>query len=316
MFIQNRTELTSHGDRAGRALALDILEAGLVAADPYTNLCNLFRIKGDKLYIGGYPDKDVSGFGDEVIDLSEIDNVYVIGAGKAVQRQAQALEDILGDRLTAGAINVKHGEGVKLRRIEVTEAAHPVPDENCVLGALKIVDIAERAGENDLVFTLFSDGASSLFVLPAPGLTLEDVQQVFALGIKYGTQGLIVEAMRYLSAVKGGRILMKCHPARTVNTIMQVGLTPRWHGELPREESYAPTWAPPLDSLPEAVIKLKQRPWWNEFTPRSPRRWSAWTPTASRPAAKNGRKSAAASGSPSTCSRWLPERAPKPMNWA
>ncbi len=269
MFIQNRTELTSHGDRAGRALALDILEAGLVAADPFTNLCNLFRIEGDRLYIGGYPDKDVSGFGDEVIDLSEIDNVYVIGAGKAVQRQAQALEDILGDRLTAGAINVKHGEGVKLRRIEVTEAAHPVPDENCVLGALKIVDIAERAGENDLVFTLFSDGASSLFVLPAPGLTLEDVQQVFALGIKYGTQGLIVEAMRYLSAVKGGRILMKCHPARTVNTIMQVGLTPRWHGELPREENYAPTWAPPLDSLPEAVVKLKQRPWWNEFTPRS-----------------------------------------------
>ena len=108
-----------------------------------------------------------------------------------------------------------------------------MPDENSVLGAQKIVDIAERAGENDLVFTLFSDGASSLFVLPAPGLTLEDVQTGLLLGIKYGTQGLIVEAMRYLSAVKGGRILMKCHPARTVNTIMQVGLMPRWHGELP-----------------------------------------------------------------------------------
>ena len=49
MFIQNREELTSHGDREGRALALDILEAGLVAADPYTNMCNLFRIEGDKL---------------------------------------------------------------------------------------------------------------------------------------------------------------------------------------------------------------------------------------------------------------------------
>ena len=248
-------------------MALDILEAGLVAADPYTNICNLFRIEGESLLVGGYPEKDVSGFGDEVIDLREIENIYVIGAGKAVQRQAQALEDILGDRLTAGAINVKHGEGSRLRRIEVTEAAHPVPDEHGVAGARRIAEIAEQAGENDLVFTLFSDGASSLFVLPAPGLTLEDVQQVFALGIKYGSQGLIVEAMRYLSAVKGGRILMKCHPARTVNTIMQVGLTPRWHGVLPEEENYSPTWPPPLPSLAQAAAELKQRPWWNEFTP-------------------------------------------------
>ena len=249
-------------------MALDILEAGLVAADPYTNICNLFRIEGESLLVGGYPEKDVSGFGDEVIDLREIENIYVIGAGKAVQRQAQALEDILGDRLTAGAINVKHGEGSRLRRIEVTEAAHPVPDEHGVAGARRIAEIAEQAGENDLVFTLFSDGASSLFVLPAPGLTLEDVQQVFALGIKYGSQGLIVEAMRYLSAVKGGRILMKCHPARTVNTIMQVGLTPRWHGVLPEEENYSPTWPPLRRSLAQAAVELKQRPWWDEFTPR------------------------------------------------
>lgn len=268
MFIQNREELTSHGDREGRAMALDILEAGLTAADPYTNMCNLFRIEGDKLHIGGYPEKDVSGFGDEVIDLSEIDNIYVIGAGKAVQRQAQALEDILGDRLTAGAINVKHGEGTHLRRIEVTKAAHPVPDENSIDGARKIAKLAERAGERDLVFTLFSDGASSLFVLPVHGLTLEDVQQVFALGIKYGSQQLIVEAMRVLSAVKGGRILMKCHPARTVNTIMQVGLTPRWHGVLPEEPSFAPTWPPPKITLDEASAQLQQRPWWKEFTPR------------------------------------------------
>ena len=97
MLITNRTELISHGDREGRAMALDILEAGLTAADPYANTRNLIRIEGDQLFVGGYPDKDVSGFGDEVVDLSGIDNIYVIGAGKAVQRQAQALEDLLGD---------------------------------------------------------------------------------------------------------------------------------------------------------------------------------------------------------------------------
>ncbi len=267
MFIQNREELISHGDREGRAMALDILEAGLTAADPYANICKLVRIEGETMYIGGMPNRDISGFGDQIIDLSEVEHIYVIGAGKAVQRQAQALEDILGDRLTAGAINVKHGEDAYLKKIEVTRAAHPVPDQNSIDGARKIIAIAERATEKDLVFTLFSDGASSLFVMPNPGLTLEDVRNVFTLGIKYGTQMLIVEAMRFLSAVKGGRILMKCHPAQTVNFIMQVGLTPRWHGVMPEVENYSPTWPPIPVSLEDMTAQLKTRPWWNEFTP-------------------------------------------------
>lgn len=267
MFIQNREELTSHGDREGRAIALDILEAGLSAADPYANICKLIRIEGDTMHVGGMPERDVSGFGDQIIDLREIENIYVIGAGKAVQRQAQALEDILGDRLTAGAINVKHGEDAYLRRIEVTRAAHPIPDQNSIDGAKKIAELAEKATENDLVFTLISDGASSLFEMPNPGLTLDDVRNVFNLGIKYGSQALIVEAMRFLSAVKGGRILMKCHPARTVNMIMQVGQTPRWHGKLPDVENFAPTWPPIPETLEEIAETLKSRPWWNEFTP-------------------------------------------------
>ncbi len=268
MFIQNREELTSHGDRKGRTIALDILEAGLTAADPYANMCKLVRIEGDTLYVGGNPDIDVSGYGDQVIDLTEIEKIFVIGAGKAVQRQAQALEDILGDRLSAGAINVKHGEEAYLRKIEVTKAAHPIPDQDSIDGAQKIIGIAESATERDLVFTLFSDGASSLFVMPNPGLTLEDVQNVFTLGIKYGSQDLIVEAMRFLSAVKGGRILMKCHPALTVNTIMQVGRTPRWHGTLTEDDGFAPSWPPIPAPLEEIVEILKGRPWWNEFTPR------------------------------------------------
>ena len=98
MIIRNRDELTSHGDREGRALALDILEAGLAASDPYTNILKLIRIEKNRLLVGGYPEKDVSGYGDEAIDLSTVEHIYVVGAGKAVQRQAQALEELLGDR--------------------------------------------------------------------------------------------------------------------------------------------------------------------------------------------------------------------------
>lgn len=187
MFVTNRDALTSHGDREGRALALDILEGGLAAADPYANTLKLVRREGNRLRIGGDPAMDVSGYGEETVDLDEVRNVYVVGAGKAVQRQAEALEDILGDRLTGGTITVKHGEGKRLKRIQVTEAAHPVPDEHATAGARRIIEIADRAGERDLVFTVFSDGASSLFSLPAEGLDLDDLRAVFFLGIKYGS---------------------------------------------------------------------------------------------------------------------------------
>ncbi len=267
MIIRNRDELTSHGDREGRALVLDILEAGLAAADPYANILKLIRIENDRLLVGGYPQKDVSGYGDEVIDLSTVEHIYVVGAGKAVQRQAQALEELLGDRLTGGAIIVKQGEGCHLQRIDVTEAAHPIPDEQSVSGAHKIVEIARAAGERDLVFTLFSDGASSLFTLPAPGISLEDIQQVYALAIKYGSQRLIHGVMHYISAVKSGRIAAQIYPARTINLIVQVGLFPRWQGVLPEEGSWVPCWPPARRRISQVLAELQAKPWWNEFTP-------------------------------------------------
>jgi glycerate 2-kinase len=268
MIVKNREELLAHGDRRGRSLALDILEGGLAAADPYVNTLKLVRIEGDRLLVGGQPEMDVSGFGDEVIDLSEVERIYVIGAGKAVQRQAQALEDLLGDRLTAGAIIVKKGEGRLLRRIEVTEGAHPVPDEQSMAGAQKILSIAQAAREKDLVFTVFSDGASSLFALPAAGLDLEDVRWVFFLAIKYGDQRLIHQVMPYFSAVNCGRILYHARRARTINLIMQVGLFSRWHGRIPETGSWVPSWPPPRRRMTQAVRELQQMPWWDEFTPR------------------------------------------------
>jgi glycerate 2-kinase len=268
VLVKNRQELVSHGDSPWRSQALEILEGGLAAADPYANTCKLIRIQGNKLLVGGQPTMDVSGFGDQEFDLDEIEHIYVIGAGKAVQRQAQALEDILGDRLAAGAINVKRGEGCALRRIEVTEAAHPVPDEQSVAGAKKILSIAQAAGEKDLVFAVFSDGASSLFEVPAPGLDLDDIRQIFFLAIKYGSQGVIHRVMPYFSEVKCGRIMRHIYPARAINLIMQVGLFPRWHAQIPQTGSWVPSWPPARRHMAQAVRELQQVPWWDEIPPR------------------------------------------------
>jgi len=265
MIIRNRDDILSQGNTAGRSIVLDILAAGLQAIEPYGATRKLIRREGDMLFVGGCVGTDLSGFGDEAIDLAEVEHVYVIGAGKTVQRQAQALEDLLGDRLTEGAITIKRGEEVCLKRVQVTEGAHPVPDEHSVLGARRMVELARRATVRDLVFTVFSSGASSLCVLPPDGCTLTDVQAVFRLAIKYGDMSIIWRVMRYFSAVNSARILMLARPARSINLLMSFKPYPPWHGELPRSASWIPTWPPGPRRLDEAVRELRATPWWSEL---------------------------------------------------
>lgn len=267
MIIKNSDLLASHGNRYGRAMALDILEAGLVAVDPYQKTRELVRMEGDRLLVGDRPRMDVSGFGDEVIDLSEVGNVYVLGAGKSVLRMAQALEDILGDRLTGGAIVVKKGEGTNLRRISVTEGAHPIPDEASMAGARKIVEIARSTKPGDLVFTVFSSGASSLFPLPMDGFTLEDLQVIYKLAIKYGHQSIIHRVMTHCSAVSNGRILGLLRPARTINLVMALAQYERWHGELHTGGCWISSWPPGPRRMREAVDDMMAEPWWGELPP-------------------------------------------------
>jgi len=71
-------------------------------------------------------------------DFSRFRDIYVVGAGKAGASMAQAAERVLGRRIAAGLLNVKYGHTVKLRRIELNECGHPVPDLNGVAGAERI----------------------------------------------------------------------------------------------------------------------------------------------------------------------------------
>jgi glycerate-2-kinase len=246
-------------------MVADILEAGLTAVDPYPNTRRLVRVENEKLIIGGCPEMDLSGYGDEVIDLSRTGEIYVVGAGKTVQRQAKALEDLLGDRLTAGAVTIKRGEEILLKRIEVIEGAHPVPDEKSVEGTRKIVEIARRAKEGDLVFTLFSSGSSSLFALPLEGYSLEEMRTVYKLAIQHGDQSIIWRVMKYFSAVNSGRIVMMIHPARAVNLLMSIKGYEPWHGRIPKGGGWIPSWPPRPRRLSDAVEEMKTELWWEEL---------------------------------------------------
>jgi glycerate 2-kinase len=147
-------------------------------------------------------------------------HIYVVGAGKAGAAMARAAERILGSRITAGLINVKDGHVARLRRIELNESGHPVPDERGVAGARGIAGIAAEAGKGDLVLCLISGGASALMPLPAEGITLEEKQATTRLLLASGATIHEINAVRkHISAIKGGQLARLAEPA-TVEALL------------------------------------------------------------------------------------------------
>jgi hydroxypyruvate reductase len=147
-------------------------------------------------------------------------NIYVVGAGKAGAAMARAAERVLGRRITAGLINVKDGHVAKLRRIELNECGHPVPDERGVDGARRIAEIASQAGAEDLVLCLISGGGSALLPYPVPGITLAEKQATTRLLLSCAANIHEINAVRkHISAIKGGQLARLAEPA-TVEALL------------------------------------------------------------------------------------------------
>jgi len=154
-------------------------------------------------------------------DFSRFHNIYVVGAGKAGASMAQAAERVLGRRIAAGLLNVKYGHTAKLRRIELNECGHPVPDLNGVAGAERIARIAAGAGKDDLVVCLISGGASALLPLPAEGITLEEKQATTRLLLASGANIHEINSIRkHISRIKGGQLARLASPARVESLML------------------------------------------------------------------------------------------------
>jgi hydroxypyruvate reductase len=154
-------------------------------------------------------------------DFSRFRDIYVVGAGKAGASMAQAAERVLGRRIAAGLLNVKYGHTAKLRRIELNECGHPVPDENGVAGAERIARIAAGAGKDDLVICLISGGASALLPLPAEGITLEEKQATTRLLLASGANIHEINSVRkHISRIKGGQLARLAAPAHVESLML------------------------------------------------------------------------------------------------
>jgi glycerate 2-kinase len=140
----------------------------------------------------------------------------VIGAGKASAAMAAAVEAHWQGDLS-GLVVTRYDHAVPCRRIEIVEAAHPVPDAAGEAAARRILDLVQGLGPDDLVLALVSGGGSSLLALPAPGLTLDDKQAVNKALLRSGASIDEMNCVRkHLSAIKGGRLAAAAHPARLV----------------------------------------------------------------------------------------------------
>jgi len=146
--------------------------------------------------------------------------LVVIGAGKASAAMARAVEDHWHGPLS-GLVVTRYGYGVPCKRIEIVEAAHPVPDASGERAAQRMLHLVQGLTADDLVLCLISGGGSSLLPLPLPGLTLADEQALhralLASGAGIGEMNCV---RRHLSAIKGGRLAAACSPARVVNLLL------------------------------------------------------------------------------------------------
>ena len=193
-----------------RKQALEIFQVALRAVDPVDATLRHVRREGEGLLIG-----------ERRLELRNFDKILVVGAGKADAPMAQAVESLLGERVSDGVIVVKDGHGLPLQHVKVHEASHPVTDERGLRGAEEILSLVRDAGERDLVICLISGGGSALLVAPAEGVTLKDKQSVTQLLLACGATIHEINTVRkHLSRVKGGGLAHAAHPATLVSLIL------------------------------------------------------------------------------------------------
>jgi len=144
----------------------------------------------------------------------------VIGAGKASAAMARALEEHWSGPLE-GLVVTRYGYEVPCKRIDIVQAAHPVPDAAGLLATQRILDAVSDLTPDDLVIALISGGGSSLLVAPSPGLTLADKQAINVQLLKSGASISEMNCVRrHLSSIKGGRLGAACHPARLLTLLI------------------------------------------------------------------------------------------------
>jgi hydroxypyruvate reductase len=193
-----------------RQALLPILEAALTAVDPYQAVKAVLQCSGDQLLVGG---RDYA--------LNTFQRIFVLGAGKAGAPMTQAVEAVLGERISGGLVVVKTGHSAPTQHVELVEARHPMPDAAGFAAGQRMLALANQAGPHDLVIAVLSGGGSALLEAPADGLTLADFQAMTAALLACGATINELNCLRkHCSLVKGGQLARAVAPATLITLVL------------------------------------------------------------------------------------------------
>lgn len=197
---------------------VSVMEAALDRVDPARMLPSLLSADEDGITVN-------SGEEELWFPFSRYSRVLLLGIGKASAQMAAVVETLLGDRIDRGAVLTKYGHGEKLRRLQLFEAGHPIPDEEGVKAAREIERLAQEADEDTLCITLISGGGSALLVNPfhdeKTEVSLQEMQQTTKELLACGALIQEINCIRkHISHLKGGRLAELLAPATSVNLIL------------------------------------------------------------------------------------------------
>ena len=190
--------------------AREIFNAALAAADAAKAVSRHLKVDGETIEIDGrlYP-------------LSSYRKIFVIGAGKASAQMCRALIELVGEWLSGGIIIAKYGYAVPVKKIQVIEAGHPIPDENGLRATEKVVDLLRQTTSEDLLINLISGGGSALLCSPADGVSFRDKQEITQILLRCGARIEETNAIRkHISKVKGGRLARLACPSTLISLIL------------------------------------------------------------------------------------------------
>lgn len=154
-------------------------------------------------------------------NLEKFNSIYVVAFGKAAAAMANAVEELLGDRITDGVVVSNNSSDFSFKNMEFCLSSHPVPDKKSVDAAEKVIKLLDKSTKKDLVIFLISGGGSSILALPSEGLSIDDLRKVTQKLMLSGvdTNGLNT-IRKKLSQIKGGGLLKRALPSEVATLIL------------------------------------------------------------------------------------------------
>ena len=195
-----------------RRILMEVVDSAISAGNPAVSIRKWVKLNGERLEIASHS-----------IDLEQVEKIVVVGGGKAGVAMAIAIEQIMGDRLLGGIVNIPEGMLPEsyTGKIKFIEASHPVPNGSAMEGARGMLSLVKELGAQDLVIFVVSGGGSAIISLPAEGIALTQLQEVTLLLLKSGANIQELNTVRkHLSAVKGGQLAKEAYPAQIVSLLI------------------------------------------------------------------------------------------------